>query len=112
MTPLSNDPVTIPCPVCETPFEPVGKRRYCRDACRVAAHRRRHATAHPLEDVPPAPPREPRRARTVYQCPTCDGRVLGEQRCNDCGTFMRRLGTGGPCPCCDEPVTIDELLNP
>ena len=32
-----------------------------------------------------------------------------EQRCEDCGTFMRRVGIGGHCPACDEPVTIDEL---
>lgn len=24
---------------------------------------------------------------------------------------MRRIGWGGHCPNCDEPVTIDELLN-
>jgi hypothetical protein len=25
--------------------------------------------------------------------------------------FMRRVGVGGLCPCCDEPVTVDELLG-
>ena len=108
MTPSSNDPVTIPCPVCAAPFTPVGKRRYCRDACRVAAHRRRHHLADPPEVLPPARPARP---RTVYGCAICDGRALGRQRCDDCGTFMHRLGLGGLCPCCDEPVTIDELLN-
>jgi hypothetical protein len=110
MIPLSNDPVTIPCPVCATPFEPSGKRRYCRDACRVAAHRRRHQATRTEPAVPEAG--QSRRARTVYECGSCDGRALGEQRCDDCGTFMRSLGLGGLCPCCDEPVTIDELLNP
>ncbi len=110
MNPSSNDPVTIPCPVCATPFVPAGKRRYCRDACRVAAHRRRHRTDDTPEILPP--PGQPRRPRTVYQCGGCDERALGEQRCDDCGTFMRSLGLGGRCPCCDEPVTIDELLNP
>ena len=37
---------------------------------------------------------------------------MSDQRCADCGTFMHRVGRGGLCPCCDEPVTIDELLNP
>jgi hypothetical protein len=37
---------------------------------------------------------------------------MSDQRCADCGTFMHRVGLGGLCPCCDEPVTIDELLNP
>ena len=110
MTPSRNDDVTMLCPVCATPFTPVGRRRYCRDACRVAAHRRRHATAEAPADVPP--PGTPRRAATVYECPDCDTRTLGQQRCEDCGTFMRRVGIGGPCPCCDEPITVDELLNP
>ncbi len=111
MNPSSNDPVTIPCPVCATPFQPIGKRRYCRDACRVAAHRRRHHRADDaVEPVPPAG--RPRRSTTVYQCGTCEGRALGQQRCEECGTFMHRLGIGGLCPCCDEPVTVDELLNP
>jgi len=108
--PSSNDSVTIPCPVCETPFEPMGKRRYCRDACRVAAHRRRHRAPDTPEILPP--PGQPRRAHTVYECPTCDGRSLGEQRCDDCNSFMRSLGPGGLSPCCGEPVTIEELLNP
>jgi len=38
--------------------------------------------------------------------------LLGDQRCDDCGTFMRAVGIGGLCPSCDEPHTIDELLNP
>jgi hypothetical protein len=38
-------------------------------------------------------------------------RAVGEQRCADCSVFMRRLGLGGLCPCCDEPVTVDELLG-
>ena len=109
MTPSSNDAVTIPCPVCETPFEPIGKRRYCCDACRVAAHRRRHRTPAAPEVLPPAT--EPRRSHTVYECPGCDGRSLGAQRCEDCNTFMASLGFGGLSSCCGEPVTIDELLN-
>ena len=110
MNPSSNDPVTIPCPVCQTMFLPAGKRRYCRDACRVAAHRRRQQPPDEPEIVLPA--RQPRSSLTVYQCANCDTRTLGQQRCTDCGTFMNRVGPGGLCPCCDEPVTIDELLTP
>ncbi len=32
-----------------------------------------------------------------------------ERRCPDCNLFTRRLGHGGRCPHCDEPVTLDEL---
>lgn len=110
MIPSSNDAVTIPCPACGREFEPIGKRRYCRDACRVAAHRRRHRSPDTATVVPP--PGQPRRPHTVYECATCDTRALGEQRCDDCGAFMRRVGYGGICPCCDEPLTVDELLAP
>lgn len=109
MTPSCNDVVTIPCPVCATAFVPVGKRRYCKDACRVAAHRRRHR-AEAVAVTVPAPP-APRRAVTVYECDGCGARMLGTQRCDDCGSFMRRVGVGGLCPCCDEPVSVEELLG-
>jgi len=35
---------------------------------------------------------------TVYACPTCDARALGEQYCHDCNTFMHGIGIGGTCP--------------
>src|SRR5438045_2326761 len=46
----------------------------------------------------------------VYQCPACEARMLGQQRCEECGVFGRRLGPGGPCPHCDEVVAIGDLL--
>lgn len=46
----------------------------------------------------------------VYQCPECESRYLGEQRGDDCGIFCRRLGPGGPCPSCDEPVAVVDIL--
>jgi hypothetical protein len=46
----------------------------------------------------------------VYECDACDRRQLGEQRCA-CGLFMRKIGHGGPCPGCDDIITIDELLG-
>ena len=27
------------------------------------------------------------------------------------GTFMRKIGLGGPCPHCDTPVSVTELLD-
>jgi hypothetical protein len=47
----------------------------------------------------------------VYECPVCGARFLGEQRCPDCNVFCRRLGPGGPCPHCDEPVALADLLG-
>ena len=51
-----------------------------------------------------------RRAVTVYQCPSCDTRTLGQQRCDDCNTFMRAIGIGGPCPECAAPIAVSELI--
>ncbi len=70
--PSRHDPVTIPCPNCARPFTPTGKRRYCTDACKAAAYRRRHHVDDPPFVVPPARPRKP---VTVYECDTCGSRA-------------------------------------
>lgn len=67
---------------------------------------------HPHRGQPNCSPAPHRRDNTVYECPNCETRLLGVQRREDCGTFTRRLGLGGHCPDCDEPVTIDEVLDP
>jgi DNA polymerase II large subunit len=48
---------------------------------------------------------------TVYECGNCGSRTLGEQRCEPCGTFMSRVGMGGCCPSCDEPIAVAELVD-
>jgi len=101
-----TDMTTPTCPACGTPFVPSGRRRYCSDACRQTAWRRRH---QPNTPQPPVPPKGQRKAMTVYQCPTCDTRALGQQRCDDCNTWTEAVGIGGLCPCCDEPITVTEL---
>ena len=101
-------PVTMACPVCGDAFVPVGRRRFCSDACRAAAHRRRRAAARSLVAVPA---RVSRVAMTVYGCDGCGARALGEQRCVDCSVFMRRVGIGGACPGCDEVITVAELTG-
>jgi predicted nucleic acid-binding Zn ribbon protein len=106
--PSRHDGVTMTCPVCGDPFAPNGRRRFCTDACRAAAYRRRRNTATPPVTVPAA---QPRRPITVYECGDCGTRTLGEQRCDDCSTFMTRVGIGGACPCCDEPITVAELVD-
>ena len=96
------------CPVCDQSFTPKGRQRYCTSACKATAYRRRHHN-QPAPAVVPAA--QPRRPITVYECATCGHRALGQQRCNDCHTFMTRIGHGGHCPSCDEPIAINELLN-
>jgi hypothetical protein len=108
MTPPSrNESVTASCCACGGPLPPGRARTTCSDACRQAAWRRRNQTPVAAPDLPA---NQPRRQHTVYQCDDCGTRALGEQRC-ECGKFMRRAGIGGLCPCCDEPITIDELLG-
>ena len=103
-SPWRNVGETTPCPLCQQPFVAVGRQRVCSAACRQAAWRRRHST-------PPAPiPPRTRQAATVYECPSCESRSLGQQRCPDCNLFCRRVGPGGPCPHCDEPVALADLL--
>ena len=104
MDPSRNVGVTTPCPVCGLPFRPVGRQRVCSAACRQAAWRRRQAA--PAPSVPLHSPR----AATIYECPDCDARYLGEQRCPDCGVFCRKVGPGEPGPHCDEPVLLADLL--
>ncbi|HWC39953.1 MAG TPA: hypothetical protein VG476_15555 [Acidimicrobiales bacterium] len=50
-------------------------------------------------------------ARSVYECPECGERCLGERRCPDCGRWCRRLGVGGNCPECDHVLAMVELLE-
>lgn len=99
------------CLLCGRPTPAGRARRWCSAACRQAAYRRRRPTL-PAVLPAPVPAARSRRDSTVYSCPTCDTRLLGEQRCPDCNTFANRLGPGGPCPHCDEIITILDLEQP
>ena len=61
--------------------------------------------------APDLPLGRSRKDHTVYQCPDCEARQIGSQFCDDCHSFMRRLGAGGTCPSCAEPLTFEELLD-
>ena len=132
VSPSRNDGVTMTratCEACGRAFRPVGRRRFCSDGCRQAAWRRRHSipgtsgtsalgsaegrlSGKARRLPPPLPAGEVRSARplTVYECPSCGARYLGAQRCPDCGLFCRRVGPGGRCPHCDEPVAVADLI--
>ena len=104
MTSVRNDTETTTmtvCAHCGAGFTPVGRRRWCSDACRPAAWRRRRAAPRPTQ---------PAKIDTVYECPQCQTRYLGTQRCEDCDTWCRRLGPGGPCPHCDDLVAVTDLV--
>jgi hypothetical protein len=99
--PVRDDSATT-CEVCHAPFSPTGRQRWCSATCRQRAWRRRRGA-----------PRQPTpaKASTVYACSSCEARYLGEQRCEDCNTWCTKVGPGGLCPHCDEPVAISDLFD-
>jgi hypothetical protein len=97
------------CVRCGTEFVPSGRRRYCSDACKQADWRSRQAPAQLGPDQTNTE-RPVRPEHTVYECPQCDTRYLGVRRCEECNLFCRRIGPGGLCPHCDEPVAHDDLV--
>lgn len=106
--PSRNGSVTAGYLVCGGAL-PLGRpRTTCSDACRQKAFRLRHQQVLTAPELPAA---RPRKDRTVYECTDCGSKLLGEQYCEDCHKFMRRLGAGGLCPCCSEPLTFQELLD-
>jgi hypothetical protein len=101
---------TPSCPLCGRGFHPgrVGQN-YCSRGCRKQAWRRRKQT--PLVPVLVPAKGRSRREVTVYECGSCGVRAVGNQRCDDCGTWMGRVGLGGLCPHCDGPVAVSDLLD-
>ena len=75
--PSRDDHGTTTCPVCRRVFTPTGRQAYCSTACRKTAFRRRHHQPGPAVTIPAV---RPRREFTVYECPGCGERQLGEQR--------------------------------
>ena len=112
LIPVANDAVTIrsaTCPVCSRPFPPRGRGIYCSSACRQQAFRARTIAS----SIGPAklPPGIRVREISVYQCPTCGERQLGEIRCEDCNSFCKSLGPGLDCPECGALLVLNELLE-
>jgi hypothetical protein len=93
----------VSCEWCGTAFAASGRRRFCSDACKQANWRARHAEALPAHAAVLGPD------ATVYECPSCEQRYLGSRRCEDCNSFCRRIGPGGLCPSCEEPVAFQDL---
>jgi hypothetical protein len=95
------------CGACGRTFAAHGHKTYCSDACRQRGFRHRQ---RPADELGLGMPRRLPTSMIVYQCPDCEARFLGQQRCDECGVFCRRLGPGGPCPHCDDVVAIADLL--
>lgn len=99
-------PDQLLCPICTVGFQRVQRQRFCSDNCRKTAWSRRH---HPAPQPPPVPPAQPRRDVTVYSRPYCEQRFYGQQWCHDCNQPCTRIGLGGLCPHCDQPVAHADL---
>ena len=107
--------VSRACPVCGgTPR--TSRSIYCgKAACKQRAYRLRHQSPVTLD---PAVVRTQLQrlgrlvAHTVYECPSCSERFLGERRCPECHLFTRSLGLGGSCPDCDTAILLADLLGP
>jgi ribosomal protein L32 len=89
------------------------RARYCSRAHQQRAFRLRHQPSLP---DPQRLRQELQRhhalvARTIYECPSCGERLVGERRCPDCRLFTRAIGLGGHCPECDTPLLLVDLLG-
>jgi hypothetical protein len=99
---VTPPPIEHCCPVCGTrPDNP--RATYCSDRHRQLAYRRRRSAPSP-------PPQRLPQHLVVYQCPRCEERFLGTQRCQECNVWCRSLGAGGPCLHCYQPVAVSDLL--
>jgi hypothetical protein len=101
------------CLVCGTALSPT-QQRYCTRACQQQAYRLRHQRSVRLDLAQLRAQlklRRPLLQHTVYECPTCQTRSIGDQRCADCNTFARLVGLGGNCPECDSIVPLADLFG-
>ena len=103
------------CPVCGGTTR-TSRSIYCgKAACKQRAYRLRHQSQATLD---PAVVRKQLQrlgqlvAHTVYECPSCSERFLGERRCPECHLFTRSLGLGGNCPDCETAILLADLLGP
>ena len=95
------------CRTCGRTFPAQGRKAYCDDACRQRGFRLRQ---RPSDEIGLGLATRLPKTAIVYQCPECEARCLGQQRCDDCGVFMKRLGPGGACPHCEEAVAVADLI--
>ena len=100
--PPGTPPGTTRCPVCRRCYTPVGRQLYYSTAP-AARPRSAAGTSNPDRRSPSRPPCPAGRSPST-NAPTAATGTLGEQRCESCGTFARRVGIGGACPNCDGPV--------
>jgi len=105
-----NGPV---CAVCGAGL-PSTRATYCSVACKQLAFRRRHQRPVSSEVAIVQQQLEHQRQRvahTIYECPRCLERYVGERRCSECQLYCKALGLGGQCEECDHIMLLTELLG-
>jgi hypothetical protein len=81
-------------------------------SCSAYRLRRREPSASSEADLRHQLQRQRRlTAHTVYECPSCGDRYVGERRCESCGLFCRSLGLGVHCSECDAPILLSDMLE-
>ena len=108
-----DDTFTV-CPICQRSFRRVGRRLYCTPSCRQQAFRFRHRQPNSvlLTDLTHALRRQKHLVgQTVYECPTCNERLPGQRRCDQCNLMCRKVGLGGRCSECDDIMTVAEFIG-
>jgi hypothetical protein len=109
----SQPPLGV-CPVCTDTLPIDGRGIYCTPKCRQRAYRLRHRQMNrpTLTDLAARLRREQQlSAHTVYECPSCQERFLGERRCGDCNLWCSKVGLGGQCAGCDDILTVSDLIG-
>lgn len=102
------------CPVCGSPLTQSLRAHYCSRACQQRAYRLRREPS--LDQLVAGFTAELKTrgaliVQTVYGCPKCEQRLLGDRRCQDCNLMCRKLGLGGVCVHCEDIVLVTELLG-
>lgn len=100
---MIDDQVTGVCAYCRECLAAPGQA-YCSAPCQQLA-------AHSSRGTPRADLVSAIHEQRVYACPVCATRSLGEDWCDACQGYRRSLGLGGLCPCCKEPVSLQDLLG-
>jgi hypothetical protein len=101
------------CFVCGGPLTD-SRAKFCSPAHKQFAYRLRRRTPPSSTELELRRKLQRQRrltAHTIYECPNCQERFVGERRCQSCRLFCRSVGLGGHCPECDQPVLLSDLLE-
>lgn len=104
MTSVRNDTqttATTVCPQCGSRFTPLGRRRWCSDACRQSAWRLRRAAPRPTQ---------PAKIDTVYECPQCQTATWAPNAATTATPGPAASDRADPAPHCDDIVAVIDLV--